>query len=276
MKKILVYIVVLGMCIPFYSQEKPDLSFEFITVPAGEFTWGQNDDTLTIAYDYQIMKYEVTNAEYLGYLQKALKQNKITISGDNKVEGMYEGDSRVEAGNYMYLDMSSSDGHIHYVDGQFVIDAGYESHPVVEVTWFGANAFARFYNCRLPTEQEWEKSARGKTGFDFPWGNKSNSRRANYFDSGDPFDNGTTPIGFFNGKTYNGFQTINSPSVYGAYDLAGNVWEWTHSFYSKSTQHRVIRGGSWGYSTYCLPSWVRFNGYPFFGSQVGFRLAKVK
>jgi len=79
MKKILVYIVVLGMCIPFYSQEKPDLSFEFITVPAGEFTWGQNDDTLTIAYDYQIMKYEVTNAEYLGYLQKALKQNKITI-----------------------------------------------------------------------------------------------------------------------------------------------------------------------------------------------------
>ncbi len=42
-----------------------------------------------------------------------------------------------------------------------------------------------------------------------------------------------------------------------------------------STDHRVIRGGSWGYSTYVLPSWVRFNGYPYHGPQVGFRLVKV-
>ena len=269
------YLLFLLLCSNLFSQERNGLHFDFVIVPAGEFTWGQNNDTLTISYDYEIMKYEVTNREYIRYLEEALATKDIRIV-ESRIQGEYKGDSRVESGLYLFLDLNAEDNRIKFSKGRFSVNPKYENHPVIEVTWFGANAFARHYNCRLPTEQEWEKSARGKTGFDFPWGNRSDNRRANYFDSGDPFDNGTTPVGFYDGKEHDGFKTLNSPSVYGAYDLAGNVWEWTHSFYSKSTQHRVIRGGSWGYSTYCLPSWVRFNGYPFYGPQVGFRIARVK
>ncbi len=273
---ILVYLLMPAFIIAQDEKNNASTIFEFVVVPAGEFTYGQNNVHLHLAYDYKIMKYEVTNTQYVNYLSEELGAGHLIVDR-YRVQGAYEGDSRVDEGLYVFLDMQSAESEckINFKNGKFVIESGYENHPVVDVTWFGANAFSRYYHCRLPTEEEWEKAARGNTGWNFPWGDRADSSRANYFDSGDPFDNSTTPIGYFNGKNYDGFQTTNRPSLYGVYDLAGNVWEWTNSFYSTSTDHRVIRGGSWGYSTYVLPSWVRFNGYPYHGPQVGFRLVKV-
>ena len=232
-------------------------NFDWCTVPAGDYTWGSNDQTQTIYYEYQIMKYEVTNEQYVEYLEEALSAGDITVSSGN-VEGYYEGDENWSAGNYEYLDLDDSDCRINYSSGNFSIESGYENHPVVEVTWFGANAFAKNYGYLLPTEEEWEKAARGNTGYDYPWGNNIDGSRVNYWNSGDPWDNGTTLIGFYNGQNYSGFQTTDSPSPYGAYDMSGNVWEWTNSFYY-STNLRVIRGGSWDIDPplrpYALKSW---------------------
>lgn len=175
-------------------------------------------------------------------------------------------------GTYEFLNLDDSDCRIDWDGSNFSIVSGYENHPVVEVTWFGSWAFAEHYGFRLPTEEEWEKAARGNTGYDYPWGDNLDGSRANYSNSGDPWDNGTTPVGMYNGQTIQGFSTTDSPSPFGVYDLAGNVWEWTDSWYSDTSSYRVLRGGSWYGSASYLPSWYRDYGNPDgSGSDIGFR-----
>ena len=228
--------------------------FEWCTVPAGQFTYGMQDEILYINYDYQIMKYEVTNQQYLNYLEEAYNTGNISVSSST-VEGYYEGDEIYSAGNYEFYDLDDGDNRIHWNGSNFIIETGYEEHPVVEVTWFGAWAFAENYGLSLPTEHEWEKSARGNTAYDFPWGNSIDGSRANYNNSGDPWDNGTTPVGMYNGQIIQGFQTTDSPSPYDVYDMAGNVWEWTYGWSIYLPPRRVIRGGSWENPTGTLRSW---------------------
>ncbi|MEP7270013.1 MAG: SUMF1/EgtB/PvdO family nonheme iron enzyme [Acidobacteriota bacterium] len=126
-------------------------------------------------------------------------------------------------------------------------------YPVTGVSWYEAEAFARFAGKRLPTEAEWEKAASfdRKTGSKllFPWGSEPPGIRHCNF--GGRFL-GTTPVGVFPGGA--------SPS--GCLDMAGNVWEWTattfdgypgfkaypYSEYSElwfDGDHRVLKGGSW-------------------------------
>jgi|GEM_PF-3080552 len=121
--------------------------------------------------------------------------------------------------------------------------AGMDLHPVVNVNWEEAKAYAEWARKRLPTEEEWEKAARGIDGRRYPWGNKFDRNLCNAEESG---IYRTTPV----------HKYPQGRSVYGVYDMAGNVLEWTASQYqpypgsSYSTVDfeegfKVLRGGSW-------------------------------
>ncbi|MCK5071767.1 MAG: SUMF1/EgtB/PvdO family nonheme iron enzyme [Desulfocapsa sp.] len=229
----------------------------WVTVPGGHFLASLNHHDINIPYDFDIMVTEVTNAQYVEYLNSAFSQKLVTVK-DNTVMGHYVGDKfhggrhemKVFEGDYPYYDLNGQRARISFSNGEFTVKKGYEVYPATYVSWFGANAYALFHKSRLPLKLEWEKAARGTDGRSFPFTftdghHEPTKQMANYYHSKDPFDkmNATLPVGFYNGKTHGGFVTIDSPGPYGTYDQAGNVAEWTGDIVA-GTDQRFIYGGS--------------------------------
>jgi len=210
-------------------------------IPAGDFEMGDhfnegssNERPVHTVYvdAFYMDVYEVTNAMYADFLNDV---------------GKHKGDD----GN-TWLDIGDGDELIELVGGQYRPKSGYEDHPVIEVSWYGAVAYAEWAGKRLPTEAEWEKAARGGlVGKRYPWGDEISHDDANYYGIGGKDQwNRTSPVGSF------------APNGYGLYDMTGNVWEWCSdwydsNYYSSSPlrenprgpstgSHRVCRGGSWG------------------------------
>lgn len=101
--------------------------------------------------------------------------------------------------------------------------------PVVGVGWKDAEAYCRWSRKRLPSEEEWEKAARGTDGRIWPWGNEPGDNRFN----------GLT-TGYFAPAPVGSFRSGDSP--YGVADMAGNVWEMTSGNWQGSG--KAMRGGS--------------------------------
>jgi len=101
--------------------------------------------------------------------------------------------------------------------------------PIVGVSWYEAEAFARFSGMRLPSEAEWERAARGDEGRRYPWGDEWQPSFAAH--RGGPRH--TLPVGSF----------PQNKSPWGALDCAGNVWEWCADGFAPGL--KSARGGAW-------------------------------
>lgn len=133
------------------------------------------------------------------------------------------------------------------------------NHPRENVTWFAAMAFCQWlsaklgYEVRLPTEEEWEKAARGEDGRVFPWGNQYISGYANI---NERFDK--TGLHYLEQTSAVGIYPPQSASPYGVMDMVGNVSEWTRTLHNQSV--RVLRGGSWNsFRQYARAASRRYN-----------------
>ena len=162
--------------------------------------------------DFFIGKYEVTNEEYCEFLNEK----------GNKIEG-----------KVTWLDISKNNCKIEKRDSVFLPKRGYEKHPVIQVSWFGAIAYCKWKDGRLPTEAEWEYAASG--------GSKSNGYKysgSNYVDD----------VAWY--KIRAGIKTYEvgkkQANELGIFDMSGNVSEWCNDRYEKEflATYVVHRGGS--------------------------------
>ncbi|OGT00964.1 MAG: hypothetical protein A3K04_09095 [Gallionellales bacterium RBG_16_56_9] len=138
--------------------------------------------------------------------------------------------------------------------------------PVENVSWNDAQEFIQKLNAksgkqyRLPSEAEWEYACRAGGQHEY-CGSDSADSVAWYFDNS---GNTTHPAG------------RKQANAFGLYDMSGNVWEWAEDCYNGDCARRVLRGGSWGSSTYGLRAAFRGYGVPGDrGSYVGFRVART-
>jgi len=148
--------------------------------------------------------------------------------------------------------------------------------PIVALSWQEAQDYCHWVKKRLPTEQEWEKAARGTDARYYPWGNEPDALNANIRGKGDTY------------RYSNQVGAIpENVSPYGVMDLAGNVWEWTEDWYQPhpgnqyendlyGKQFKVIKGGSWHSNMDLARGSVRGKALPDqIKNYIGFRCVKT-
>lgn len=249
------------------------LSISTALIPAGTFTMGspeteaerhsnETQHSVTLSA-FRMSKYEITNEQYAAFL------NAKNIGGD----GLYA------AGAYPTKTLISAswdgfDWGLHYSGSQWIPITGYESSPVICVTWYGATEYASYVGGTLPTEAQWEYACRAGTTTTFNTGNFLTNLQANY-----GWD-------IFTGKT----QTVGSYSAnaYELYDMHGNVREWCSDWdngttYSSAPQTNpigpatgsghIVRGGGWeDYADHCRSAERNSSSAEYYSVDLGFRV----
>ena len=249
-------------------------------VPAGEFTMGSDaDDAMSECVKFRndclrdwFIDEEPPHQVYLGAYW--IDETEVTNS-------MYA--LCIKAGRCSYQFRNNS-----FTRSDYSINPKYGNYPVMFVTWEQSKTYCVWAGGRLPTEAEWEKASRGTEGRIYPWGNQFTDNTANFCDANCSFPwaykklndnyNDTAPV-----KSYE-----EGRSIYGVYDLAGNVWEWTSSLrkpYPYDPQDgredifaqgdRVLRGGSWSFNIIGLRAshHDEYNDPELWINSIGFRCA---
>jgi sulfatase modifying factor 1 len=220
---------------------KPDLLIEnpvdgtlLVLIPEGKFLAGGKGDNEGKSNPFPVRLpafymalHPVTNAQYARFLN----ESKPGTTDLNK---------------WILL---GTDCFVKKAGNGFESYGGKADHPVVKVSWYGAEAYCQWADLRLPGELEWEKAARGTDGREYPWGNGwENGKRCRW----DKNRGSETTCGIW--------QYADGCSPYGLYQPSGNVWEWCADWYDSSAYNRyktgnlappatgssrVLRGGSW-------------------------------
>lgn len=228
------FLAVFLVFIPVFTNPDSVSASEYenmVLIPEGEFEMGSNSGDPferpkhTVYLDaFFIDKLEVTNADFSLFLND-------------------EGNKKEDGASWIFID--SDYCKIKKTNGHFAPEEGYEDHPVVMVSYYGALAYCQWAKKRLPTEAEWEKAARGGIlDAPYPWGYDIDTTHTNY----ERKKRGTTPVGIY------------PPNGFGLYDMAGNVSEIVSDFYSDNYyrfspdknpggpeigEFHTVRGGSW-------------------------------
>ena len=189
-----------------------------VLIPAGEFTMGTNDRLPDEGPEHKV----TLPAFYIDKYEVTNLQYK------------------------QFIDATNHKSPDHFRNRTF--PDGKADHPVTHVSWYDANDYCQWAGKRLPTDEEWEKAARSPDGRVYPWGNDFDVTKANtpqrWMVLGK--DGDTTPVGSF----------PTGVNAYGLYDMSGNVWEWTASWYKPypgntritenyGEKYKVLKGGSW-------------------------------
>ncbi len=199
-----------------------------VFVPAGEFLMGSTPEDIDKFTG--LCRQECQRSDF----EDELNQHSISV------EAFWIDETEVTNGQYKRcMEMGQCN------PSEFAEDSNLngDNQPVVGVSWKDALTYCEWVGARLPTEAEWEKAARGTEGDLYPWGDVFTSEIVNY-----GYQHGTTlPV-----------KTLDNASPYKAYDMVGNVWEWTGSLYQsynydandgrenlESNDPHVVRGGAW-------------------------------
>lgn len=211
-----------------------------VLVPAGKFMMGSKEDDKS-AQEAEKPSHSVElDAYYLDQYEVTTTRYAIFLQKTNRVASAYWSKQVLER---------------------------HGEKPIIGVDWYDATAYCSWAGKRLPTEAEWEKAARGTDQRLYPWGNVAPNHQLANYDRGSDFNNYEvlTNVGSYK----------DGRSPYGAYDMAGNVWEWTADWYDEnyyryeqrsmsnpkgpsSGQHRVVRGGAWGDASGRMRSAIRY------------------
>jgi formylglycine-generating enzyme required for sulfatase activity len=211
-----------------------------VRIPAGMFLYGPNKEEGIIDQDYFIDVFPVTNEQYEKFIEAGGYQNDTYWSEEGKKWRQVNKITRPKFWDNKRWNQPD--------------------HPVVGVSFYEAEACAKWASKRLPTELEWERAARGTDGRIYPWGDIFDEGKSNSRESGI-------------GKTTKVSRYPNSISPAGCYDMAGNVWEWTVAS-DELEDHSVVCGGSWFNKAQNAGCASRYGLYAYFRYyDVGFRCA---
>lgn len=188
---------------PATLQNRERCKIEPVLIPEGEFLFGRNNEKVSLPA-FEVSKHPVTNQQFLDFVQDT----------GYKPEGGWH---------------TPTGGA--YGDGPDSLG----DHPVVNVSYFDAQAFAQWVGGRLPSEKEWEKSSRGTEGFQFPWGNDWRPEAVNH-DS-----DGTVPVGKV--------EEMKNVSPFGVAGGVGNVLQWVDDSTDQRPGSVVLKGGAWSNGT---------------------------
>ena len=233
---------------PDYGFLPADPMFGFVEVPKGPFLMGSDPKVDSEAYEWEqpqhkvnlpaffMARYPVTVAQFRAYVE------------DSGIEPG-DPDCLVSVLNHPVVRVfwHEANGYCEWMTGQLRAWAASDSSEKVnrpQQTFLELVRGGEF-QCRLPSEAEWEKSARGKDGRIFPWGNEQDPLKANFYQ--DAWMGSTSVVGCF----------PDGASSFGCLDMSGNVDEWTESKWTDSYEsekgqesgRRVLRGGSFAYSS---------------------------